>query len=103
MNNLKEIIPLVLLAGSYVLFSHMKGFEGEIQKLLKVKGMQNVIVQSILFVVVVISAQYVYSHIIGNNLYEGLDDDESVDDIPNDLLREMEKEEEENEEMDMSE
>ena len=79
MNNLKELLPLVLLAGVYVLFSKMKGFEGEIQKLLKLKGMQNVIVQSILFVVVVVTAQYVYYHVIGEDIYEGQDEEEFFD------------------------
>ena len=96
MDNLKEIIPLVLLAGSYVLFSHMKGFEGEIQKLLKVKGMKNVIVQSILFVVVVVSAQYVYSQVTGNNLYEG-QDDEMEDLMDPELVAMMEEDKEEGE------
>ena len=95
MDNLKEIIPLVLLAGSYVLFSHMKGFEGEIQKLLKVKGMKNVIVQSILFVVVVVSAQYVYSQVTEDNLYEGQDDEE----MEPELVAMMEEDQEEEEEL----
>ena len=82
MNNLKELLPLVLLAGVYVLFSQMKGFEGEIQKLLKLKGMQNVIVQSILFVVVVVTAQYVYYHVIGEDIYEGQDEEEFFDEEP---------------------
>ena len=87
MNNLKELLPLVLLAGVYVLFSQMKGFEGEIQKLLKLKGMKNVIVQSILFVVVVVSVQYVFSEVVGDNLYEGQDedDDELVEEEPEEI------------------
>lgn len=86
MNNLKELLPLVLLAGVYVLFSQMKGFEGEIQKLLKLKGMKNVIVQSILFVIVVISVQYVFSEVAGDNLYEGQEEEGDVEIPPEALI-----------------
>ena len=70
MNTLQELIPLVFLASIYVLFSTKKGFESEIQKLFQLKGIQNVIVQSVLFVVVVVTVKYIYSQISGD-LREG--------------------------------
>ena len=70
MNTLQELIPLVFLASIYVLFSTKKGFESEIQKLFQLKGIQNVIVQSVLFVVAFVLIKYIYSQISGD-LREG--------------------------------
>ena len=74
MEKLKDLMPLVLLASTYLLFNKMKGFEDQIQKLLKLKDMKNVIVQSIVFVIFVILSQYMYYRLIGEDVYEGQDD-----------------------------
>ena len=79
MNNFKKLVPIALVALVYIVFSKMDGFQKEIQKFLKLKGMSNLLVQSVAFVVAVKLVKDLYSRVNGEPLMEGQDEVEDGD------------------------
>lgn len=79
MNNFKKLVPVALVALVYIVFSKMDGFQKEIQKFLKLKGMSNLLVQSVAFVVAVKLVKDLYSRVTGEPLMEGQDEVEDGD------------------------
>ena len=79
MNNFKKLVPLALVALVYIVFSKMDGFQKEIQKFLKLKGMSNLLVQSVAFVIAVKLVKDLYSRVTGEPLLEGQDEVEGGD------------------------
>ena len=79
MNNFKKLVPVALVALVYIVFSKMDGFQKEIQKFLKLKGMSNLLVQSVAFVVAVKLVKDLYSRVTGEPLLEGQDEVEDGD------------------------
>ena len=79
MNNFKKLVPIALVALVYIVFSKMDGFQKEIQKFLKLKGMSNLLVQSVAFVVAVKLVKDLYSRVTGEPLLEGQDEVEDGD------------------------
>jgi hypothetical protein len=74
MNQFKKMIPFALVALVYIVFSKMDGFQKEIQKFLKLKGMSNLLVQSVAFVVAVKLVKDLYSGVTGEPILEGQDE-----------------------------
>lgn len=79
MNNFKKLVPVALVSLVYIVFSKMDGFQKEIQKFLKLKGMSNLLVQSVAFVVAVKLVKDLYSRVTGEPLLEGQDEVEDGD------------------------